>query len=139
MNCENMYNQIGRLVGADIAATLAFLAVTHRRSLFCEGPWSCEGDKVTVDVKPEEVGARAVYRRVTPSRLDLKVAIAAGFVECAKGQRCELEMKMASVVFSSVHRNGGRFRSFLLFQNKKKKSKPKPKPNTYRQVSRFNQ
>ena len=57
MNCENMYNQIGRLVGADIAATLAFLAVTHRRSLFCEGPWSCEGDKVTVDVTPEEVGA----------------------------------------------------------------------------------
>ena len=63
MDCKSMYNKIGSLVGPDIAAVLAFLGVGHRRSLFCEGVWSCEGDKVTVDVKPEEVSRRPVYRK----------------------------------------------------------------------------
>ena len=63
MDCKSMYNKIGSLVGPDIAAVLAFLGVGHRRSLFCEGVWSCEGDKVTVDVKPEEVSRRLVYRK----------------------------------------------------------------------------
>lgn len=63
LDCADTYNEIGSLVGPDIAATLAFLAVEHRRSLFCEGVWSCEGDKVSVDAKPEEVRTRiAVYR-----------------------------------------------------------------------------
>lgn len=55
MDCESTYNNIGRLVGDDLAKTLSFLGVGHRRSAFCEGLWSCEGPKVTVDVKPEEV------------------------------------------------------------------------------------
>ena len=67
MDCESMYNKIGSLVGPDIAATLAFLGVGHRRSLFCEGIWSCEGGKVSVDIKPEEVNTRAVYWRRVPS------------------------------------------------------------------------
>lgn len=63
MDCESMYNKIGTLVGADIAAILAFLAVAYRRESFCEGNWRCKGDKVTVDVKPEEVSRRAVCRK----------------------------------------------------------------------------
>lgn len=56
MDCDSMYVEIGTLVGEEIANSLAYFAVEHRRSLFAESYWSCEGETVTVDKKPEEVG-----------------------------------------------------------------------------------
>lgn len=55
MDCKDAYSKTASLVGPDIAKTLSFLAVGHRKPLFYNGIWQCEGDKVSVDVKPEEV------------------------------------------------------------------------------------
>lgn len=62
LDCDSMYNKIGSLVGSDVAEALGYLSVGHRRSLFCDGLWSCEGEKATVDVTPDEVNRRAVGR-----------------------------------------------------------------------------
>lgn len=79
LDCASTYNSVSTLVGPDVAATLAFLAVEHRRSAFCNGVWSCEGDKVSVDVKPEEVRNRkgGVRERRRGLRVSLKVAVGA--------------------------------------------------------------
>lgn len=55
MDCTNAYSKTASLVGPDIAESLSFLAVGHRKSLFYNGVWKCEGDKVSVDTKPEAV------------------------------------------------------------------------------------
>lgn len=55
MDCESMYNTIATLVGPDIGARLALLAIGRRKSLFQQGIWMCEADKVSVYIKPEEV------------------------------------------------------------------------------------
>eukprot|EP00904_Undaria_pinnatifida_P007010 jgi/Undpi1/3439/HiC_scaffold_16.g06812.m1 len=55
MDCGPMYKDISNLVGNDIAKQLAFLSLGHRRSLYCNGVWTCDGEKVTMDVKPSEI------------------------------------------------------------------------------------
>ena len=54
MDCDTMYNEIGNLVGTEIAETFAYLSVGHRKGLFCEQIWGCNGT-ASVDEKPDEV------------------------------------------------------------------------------------
>lgn len=55
LDCEETYRRIGDLVGSELALTLAFLANGHRKELFCDGIWGCDGTTVDVSTKPYEV------------------------------------------------------------------------------------
>eukprot|EP00904_Undaria_pinnatifida_P007024 jgi/Undpi1/3451/HiC_scaffold_16.g06823.m1 len=54
IDCDVMYNHIANLVGTDIAESLAFLSVGHRKGLYCNGIWSCEGT-ASVGEQPSEL------------------------------------------------------------------------------------
>ena len=67
IDCDVMYNHIANLVGTDIAESLAFLSVGHRKGLYCNGIWSCEGT-ASVGEQPSEVGKR--YKNTIAYYLD---------------------------------------------------------------------
>lgn len=54
LDCEETYREIGHLVGQEIAKDLAYISFYHRKNLFRDGIFKCEGN---ADVKsaPEEV------------------------------------------------------------------------------------
>lgn len=57
LDCEVTYQKIAALVGEEVAAELAMLSFVHRKNMFRDGFFACEG---TADVSesPEEVCAR---------------------------------------------------------------------------------
>lgn len=59
IDCDSAYNQIGDLVGAEIAEIFAFLANGHRKGLFCAKVWGCKRN-ASVDEKPKEVKTKKV-------------------------------------------------------------------------------
>ena len=60
IDCARTYNQIGTLVGSDVAIQLAYLANDHRRKLFSAGVWSCTRPAY-MDETPPEVRKNAVH------------------------------------------------------------------------------
>lgn len=54
LDCENTYEEIASLVGADIAEELALYSFIHRKNLFRDGIFSCTGT-VPVGDTPDEV------------------------------------------------------------------------------------
>ncbi|CAM9493178.1 unnamed protein product [Ectocarpus sp. 6 AP-2014] len=54
MDCAGTYEAIGELVGNSIAETLTLLVIYHRRNLFCEDVWYCDG-RADVQTKPPEL------------------------------------------------------------------------------------
>ena len=54
LDCEGLYKRIGEMVGMGIANDLALLSAVHRKNLFREGYFYCDGS-VDVDVAPDEV------------------------------------------------------------------------------------
>ncbi|CAM9780271.1 unnamed protein product [Ectocarpus sp. 12 AP-2014] len=54
MDCAGMYEAITELVGNSIAETLTLLAIYHRRNLFCDDVWYCDG-RADVETKPSEL------------------------------------------------------------------------------------
>ena len=54
LDCDATYNEIGNLVGADVAEVLAYLGSGYRKMLFCDRIWGCTRT-VSVDEKPSEV------------------------------------------------------------------------------------
>lgn len=54
MDCAGTYETIGELVGNPIAETLTILVIYHRRGMFCDNVWYCDG-RADVETKPPEV------------------------------------------------------------------------------------
>ena len=70
MDCDNMCRKISQVVSAEVGEMFAFLSPPHRKSLWYNGIWSCEGEKATVDVKPLEVSRKCLQEdSIWPSRL----------------------------------------------------------------------
>lgn len=55
LDCDETYRRIGDLVGPELALTLAYLANGHRKEMFCDGIWGCDGTTADVSTKPYEV------------------------------------------------------------------------------------
>lgn len=54
MDCEETYQTIENLVGSAAAGTLATYSFVHRKNLYREGLFNCEGT-ASLDESPEEV------------------------------------------------------------------------------------
>ena len=59
LDCDETFNEIGNLVGAEVAEVLAFLGSDYRKILFCHRVWGCTRTAST-DETPFEVRAYAV-------------------------------------------------------------------------------
>lgn len=57
LDCERSYEQIGKLVGEDAAGELAMFSFVHRKNMYRENIFKCEGT-AGVNVKPSEVSPR---------------------------------------------------------------------------------
>ena len=60
IDCARTYNQIGALVGSDVARQLAYLANGHRKRLYYAGVWGCTRP-ASMDETPSEVRKSAVH------------------------------------------------------------------------------
>lgn len=54
VDCEDTYEGIAKLVGEDTARKLSFISFVHRKNLFRDGIFKCEGS-VDVAESPDEV------------------------------------------------------------------------------------
>lgn len=54
LDCEDAYKEIAKLTDDDTAGQLAMFSFVHRKNLYREGLFSCDGT-ATVDQKPEDV------------------------------------------------------------------------------------
>ena len=54
LDCASTFDEIGTLVGPDVAEILAFLGSGYRKRLFCDHVWGCSRT-ATPDEKPYEV------------------------------------------------------------------------------------
>ena len=54
LDCEETYEEIADLVGKETAGELALVSFVHRKNLFRDGFFSCEGS-VDVSESPKEV------------------------------------------------------------------------------------
>lgn len=56
LDCEEAYKKIGELTDEDTAGQLAMFSFVHRKNLYREGFFSCDGT-ASIDQKPEDVRA----------------------------------------------------------------------------------
>lgn len=72
LDCEDTYEEIASLVGPEIAEELALYSFIHRKNLFRQGLFYCEGT-ASVDQTPSEVRLVVVVKYTTYCLLDVSL------------------------------------------------------------------